>query len=172
MAPQQLSIIKGGAERREAPAREHGESNREQMLIERFLALPARPRTRAASPDERLVRLGSILLNSQAVLAEALGCESCSSPMERILLFLYVQQGQGRVTSLRSLCNSPVLSPGTVALRWAAKLYGDRDLELIEAAEPGERFIRLTSDGVCRLEQWLRFIDSEFMRMRRAGGPS
>jgi len=171
MAPRQLSIVNGRAGGTGAPLRSDPESDRTQALIQRFLALPTRPPTTGAKTNQRLVRLASILLNAQAMLAEAFDCAFAHSSIERLLLYLYVRQGQGTVTSLCSLCNAPLLRPGTVALRWAAKLQADRVLELTEADEADDRFIRLTPDGVCRLERWLRFIDGEFARVSPSEDP-
>jgi hypothetical protein len=167
MTPRQLSIINGRSGT-EAPVRSDPESDRAQALIQRFLALPTRPWTTGAKIDQRLVRLASILQSAQAMLAEAFDCAFAHSSIEQVLLFLYVRQGQGRATSLRSLCSAPLLRPGTVALRWAAKLHADAALELTEADETNDRFIRLTSDGVGRLERWLRFIDCEVVRGSRS----
>jgi hypothetical protein len=171
MAPRQLSIVNRRAGGTGAPSRSDPESDRTQALIEKFLALPTRPRTTGAKTDQRLVRLASILLNTQAMLAESFDFAFAHSSIEQVLLFLYVRQGQGRVTSLRSLCSAPLLRPGTVALRWAAKLHADGALELTQADETNDRSIRLTSDGVCRLERWLHLIDGEFARASLSEDP-
>jgi len=171
MAPRQLSIINGRARGPDVPMRGDPESDRTQALIQRFLALPTRPRTTGAKIDQRLVRLASILQSARAMLAESFDCAFAHSSMEQVLLFLYVRQGQGRSTSLRSLCSVPLLRPGAVALRWSAKLHADRVVELTEADEADDRFIRLTPDGVCRLERWLRFIDGEFARVSPSEDP-
>jgi hypothetical protein len=137
-------------------------------LIRRFLALPLTPQKISRAPDERLVHVAAVLLTSQLTLAQSFNWELCYSPIQRILLHVYVRQGQGRKSSIRSLCDFPILGPGTVALRWAAKLVGDGILELAAAEEPSDRLIQLTSDGLAGLEHWLRCIDSGLMSDSRA----
>lgn len=133
---------------------------REESLIQKLLALPTTSQRRSETPEDRLVHVASVLLTSQLALAQAFSWDVCCSPVQRIMLFVYLRQGQGRDTSIRSLCSFPILGPGTVALRWAAKLLSDGILELAEAAESSDRLIRLTPDGVRGLEHWLRCIDS------------
>jgi len=145
------------------------ESRREELLIQRFLGLPKASDRRLVTHDERIAHVGSVLLTSQLVLAQAFSGEICCSPVQRILLFVYLREARGRDTSIRSLCNFPILGPGTVALRWAAKLISDGILELTDAAEASDRLIRLTPDGVTGLERWLRCIDSGLVSDKHAG---
>lgn len=164
MTSRPLSIVNGGTNGSEAHVSGREESQRHHLLIQRLLARPTSLKLDSAAPDARLVQVASILLDGQLRLEEIFGWELCYSPVQRILFFTYVRQGQSRDTSIRSLCSTPVLGPGSVVLRWAAKLLDDRVLELTPAADPCDRLIRLTSEGVFGLEQSLRFIESEIVR--------
>jgi hypothetical protein len=158
MTARLLSIVQAGAER----SRGGDESRREQLLLQKLLAFPTARRGDSRSADKRLVPVASVLLKSQLTLAEAFGWESCLSPLQPLLLLVYVRQGRGSEISLRSLCHTPVLGPGSVALRWTAKLLADGVLELTGASEPDDRLLRLSSEAVSTLERRLRDINSEF----------
>jgi hypothetical protein len=164
-----LSIVNQGSKRSRVGAGVRNEMERERLLIQRFLALPTAAQGILITPDGRLLHVASVLLNSQITIAQALGRDLCYSPAQLILLLVYVRHGQGRDVSIRTLSTFPGLGPATVALRWAAKLVGDGILEVTEAHEADDRLLRLTSDGACGLEHWLRCIDSGLMTNSHAG---
>ena len=136
------------------------ELERECRLIQRLLALPTAARGMPVTRDGRLLHVASVLLNSQLTIAQAFSQEICYSPAQLILLLVYVRRGQGQDVSIRSLGTFTSLGPATVALRWAAKLVGDGILEVTEAHDVNDRLLRLTPDGACGLEHWLRCVDS------------
>jgi hypothetical protein len=79
-----------------------------------------------------------------------------TDPAYGIVLLAYVRQAESDGLPLKSLAALREIGPDTVLLRWAAKLLGDGTLELAEAASrPEETFVRLSSDGMRRLEAWL-----------------
>lgn len=158
-----FSIVNQSSKRSRVRAGVRDELERERRLVQRFLALPTAAQGKQIKPDGRLPHLASVLLNSQLTIAEAFSRELCYSPGQLILLLVFVRSGQGRDVSIRSLSTFRILGPATVALRWAAKLVGDGILEVTEAHEVDDRLLRLSSDGACRLEHWLRCIESGLM---------
>ena len=167
MPRQLLSIVKPGPNSSDADGAGSG-PEREELLIERLLALPADPRGRPADLDRRLVRVASVLLDSDLLLERAFNWGSWLAPVQRILLLVYVRQGQGRDISIRSLRDLSILGPGTVALRWTAKLVGDGIVEMFDAGVAADRLLRLSTRGVGALERWLGSIDSGLGRGAQA----
>lgn len=164
-----FSLVDQSTQRSRVGAGVRDERERERRLIQRLLALPTAAERMPVTPDGRLLHVASVLLNSQLTIAQAFNRELCYSPAQLILLLVYVQHGQRRDVSIRSLGTFTSVGPATVALRWAAKLVGDGILEVAEAQEVDDRLLRLTSDGACGLEHWLRSIDSGLMTDSHAG---
>jgi hypothetical protein len=164
-----FSIVNQSSKRSRVGAGVRNELERERRLIQRFLALPTAAQGMPVTPDGRLLHVASVLLNSQLTIAQAFSRKLCYSPAQLILLLVYVRHGQGRDVSIRSLSTFTSLGPATVALRWAAELVGDGMLEVTKAPEVDDRLLRLTCDGACGLEHWLRCIDSGLMTDSHAG---
>ena len=160
MSRRLLSIVKQSSNSSQAPqSRVINESDREEVLVGRLLTYPVALKPSSGAPDSRLVYVASVLLDSRLTLVRAFNWETCDSSALRILLFVYVRQGEDKELSIRSLRNLSVLGPGTVSLRWTAKLLDDGILELLVGAEPEDRLIRFTADGIRGIEHWLRCID-------------
>jgi hypothetical protein len=142
-------------------SRRSEELERAASLVQRLLAFPAASAKETRSPNRRLVNVASALLKSLVLFGERFGSDFCDSCSQRILLLVYLRQGQSGHLSPQSLYDSPTLGPTAVTLRWTIKLLGDGVLELVVTPEPDERLIRLNSTALDRLEGWLSDVDLE-----------
>jgi hypothetical protein len=130
------------------------ERERERLLLRRIAELPtARPAERSA-PDAGLIGLAATLLESDVTFGAAFGEACCGTSAKRLLLAVYVAEGQNCDLSLAALAASRTFDPFAVTLRWALKLLADGLLELVQCPG-GERALRVSPMARIELDQWL-----------------
>lgn len=127
---------------------------RELLLLRRIAELPLTPAGESTAPDAALVRLAAALLESDVTFGTAFGGACCGASAQRLLLAVYVAEGQDCDLSLTSLCGSAAFEPAPVTLRWALKLLGDGVLKLVAGAD-GERALRVAPGARVELDRWL-----------------
>jgi hypothetical protein len=130
------------------------ERERELLLLRRIAELPLAPAEECTAPDAGLVALAAALLESDVTFGTAFGGACCSASAQRLLLTVYVAEGQNCDLSLASLCSSAAFEPHTVTLRWALKLLADGVLKLV-AGPDGERALRVAPAARIDFHRWL-----------------
>lgn len=127
---------------------------REVLLLRRIAERPVTPVGESNAPDGGLVALAAALLESDVWFGTAFGGACCGASTQRLLLAIYVAEGQDCDLSLTSLCNSAAFEPAAVTLRWALKLLDDGVLKLVAGAD-GQRALRVAPAARVELDCWL-----------------
>jgi len=150
-----LSVVRG-SEACDRDSRTRDTSRSATALIDRLLKFTVVRGRAPEKPDQDLVPLATALVKCKAMWRRMVASDECTIPEYGILLLAYVRQAENSGLPLRSLAGLREIGPDTVLLRWAAKLLGDGMLELAQAeSRPAETCVRLSSDGLRRVETWL-----------------
>jgi hypothetical protein len=166
MARQVISHAFGASARRGPTARSESNSQSATLLIRRLLSYPVERERGAERSDVELVPFASALLQCRVTWDRAFGLVLAVDPVWSLLLLVYVRQANSSGVTVASLWDLPVIGPGTVLVRWIMKLIGDGILELAEeCAGDAEPVVRLSPDGLHKMEHWLRSAKAEFGRL-------
>lgn len=132
-------------------------SNGAMRLMNGLLNYPMARGPSAAQPDCALAPLASALFQSRLAWERNVGPEYSGDPVWSILLLIYEQQAERGGLEVSSFPDLPMFAPDTVLVRWTMKLISDGVAELAkDTARKGEPVLRLTSEGVSRIERWLQ----------------
>lgn len=142
------------------------ERDRELLLLRRIAELPLAPAEGRSAPEAALIPLAAVLLESDVTFGKVFGGACCGASAQRLLLAVYVSEGQGFDLSLASLRNSAAFEPPAVALRWALKLLADGVLQLVAGVD-GERAFRVAPAARIELDHWLTRTGTALASMTR-----